>query len=147
MYDCFLSRCHHCDRLCRVCLRLSVDGGWDEWSKWTACSSQCERQRSRECNSPAPRHRGKTCEGSGKATENCTDGLCTQSKGRLPSGCRHHFQGLLVVVVIIITPSVTGQFITIMLTRQCVCGPTDSQCMTIICFLPLTHIMHVKLKL
>ncbi|XP_007573511.1 PREDICTED: netrin receptor UNC5D-like [Poecilia mexicana] len=59
---------------------IRVDGGWDEWSEWTVCSSQCERQRSRECNSPAPRHRGKTCEGSSKATENCTDGLCTQNR-------------------------------------------------------------------
>ncbi|MEQ2307176.1 hypothetical protein AMECASPLE_015592, partial [Ameca splendens] len=56
------------------------DGGWDEWSEWTVCSSQCERQRSRECNSPAPRHRGKTCEGNSKATENCTDGMCTQNR-------------------------------------------------------------------
>uniref|UniRef100_A0A672GX91 Netrin receptor UNC5 n=1 Tax=Salarias fasciatus TaxID=181472 RepID=A0A672GX91_SALFA len=62
-----------CSALC------PIDGGWDEWSEWTACSSQCERQRSRECNSPAPRHRGKMCDGNSEATENCTDGLCTQS--------------------------------------------------------------------
>uniref|UniRef100_A0A667Y1L6 Netrin receptor UNC5 n=1 Tax=Myripristis murdjan TaxID=586833 RepID=A0A667Y1L6_9TELE len=62
-----------CNALC------PIDGGWDEWSEWTVCSSQCERQRSRECNSPAPRHRGKMCEGNSEATENCTDGLCTQS--------------------------------------------------------------------
>ncbi|XP_029685162.1 netrin receptor UNC5D isoform X2 [Takifugu rubripes] len=62
-----------CNALC------PVDGGWDEWSEWTACSSQCERQRRRECNSPAPRHRGRVCDGSGEDTENCTDGLCTQS--------------------------------------------------------------------
>uniref|UniRef100_A0A7N8XBX0 Netrin receptor UNC5 n=1 Tax=Mastacembelus armatus TaxID=205130 RepID=A0A7N8XBX0_9TELE len=62
-----------CNALC------PIDGGWDEWSEWTLCSSQCERQRSRECNSPAPRHRGKMCEGNSEATENCTDGLCTQS--------------------------------------------------------------------
>ncbi|KAM4577633.1 netrin receptor UNC5D-like isoform 3-T3 [Odontesthes bonariensis] len=62
-----------CNALC------PIDGGWDEWSEWTVCSSQCERQRSRECNSPAPRHRGKMCEGNSEATENCTDGLCTQN--------------------------------------------------------------------
>uniref|UniRef100_A0A669EYM8 Netrin receptor UNC5 n=1 Tax=Oreochromis niloticus TaxID=8128 RepID=A0A669EYM8_ORENI len=56
-----------------------IDGGWNEWSQWTVCSSQCERQRTRECNSPVPRHRGKMCEGNSEATENCTDGLCTQS--------------------------------------------------------------------
>ncbi|XP_068167775.1 netrin receptor UNC5D-like isoform X2 [Antennarius striatus] len=62
-----------CNALC------PIDGGWDEWSDWTACSSQCERQRTRECNSPTPRHRGKMCDGNSEATENCTDGLCTQS--------------------------------------------------------------------
>uniref|UniRef100_A0A672YVP1 Netrin receptor UNC5 n=1 Tax=Sphaeramia orbicularis TaxID=375764 RepID=A0A672YVP1_9TELE len=62
-----------CNALC------PIDGGWDEWSEWTVCSSHCERQRNRGCNSPAPRHRGKMCEGNGEATENCTDGLCTQS--------------------------------------------------------------------
>eukprot|EP00064_Thunnus_orientalis_P007588 superscaffoldBa00000853_g7610 len=63
-----------------TCPRVAVDGGWDEWSEWTVCSSQCEKQRSRGCNSPAPRHRGKTCEGNSEATENCTDGLCTQNR-------------------------------------------------------------------
>uniref|UniRef100_A0A3B3R221 Netrin receptor UNC5 n=1 Tax=Paramormyrops kingsleyae TaxID=1676925 RepID=A0A3B3R221_9TELE len=57
-----------------------VDGGWGEWSEWTACSPECDRQRSRECSAPAPRHGGKLCEGAGQATENCTGGQCTQSK-------------------------------------------------------------------
>uniref|UniRef100_A0A8C5HW87 Netrin receptor UNC5 n=1 Tax=Gouania willdenowi TaxID=441366 RepID=A0A8C5HW87_GOUWI len=69
-----------CNALC------PIDGGWDEWSVWTVCSNQCERQRSRECNSPAPRHRGKMCEGNAEASENCTDGLCTQSKTKLFRG-------------------------------------------------------------
>ncbi|KAF3696206.1 Netrin receptor UNC5B [Channa argus] len=59
---------------------LAIDGAWDEWSEWTLCNSQCERQRSRECNSPAPRNRGKMCEGNSEATQNCTDGLCTQNR-------------------------------------------------------------------
>ncbi|XP_031694312.1 netrin receptor UNC5D-like isoform X1 [Anarrhichthys ocellatus] len=63
-----------CNALC------PIDGGWDKWSEWTVCSSQCEKLRSRECNSPAPRHRGKMCEGNSEATENCTDGLCTQNR-------------------------------------------------------------------
>ncbi|XP_051518320.1 netrin receptor UNC5D [Myxocyprinus asiaticus] len=56
-----------------------VDGVWEEWSEWTMCNAQCERQRWRECNSPPPRHRGKMCEGEGESTENCTGGLCTQN--------------------------------------------------------------------
>ncbi|XP_074526433.1 netrin receptor UNC5D [Halichoeres trimaculatus] len=62
-----------CNALC------PIDGGWDEWSDWTVCSSQCKRQRSRGCSSPAPRHRGRMCEGNSEDTEDCTDGLCTQS--------------------------------------------------------------------
>uniref|UniRef100_A0A8C1L053 Netrin receptor UNC5 n=1 Tax=Cyprinus carpio TaxID=7962 RepID=A0A8C1L053_CYPCA len=62
-----------CSALC------PVDGVWEEWSEWTMCSAQCERQRWRECNSPPPRLRGKMCEGEGQSTENCTGGLCTQS--------------------------------------------------------------------
>uniref|UniRef100_A0A9J7XFZ0 Netrin receptor UNC5 n=2 Tax=Cyprinus carpio TaxID=7962 RepID=A0A9J7XFZ0_CYPCA len=62
-----------CSALC------PVDGVWEEWSEWTMCSAQCERQRWRECNSPPPRLRGKMCEGEGQSTENCTGGLCTQN--------------------------------------------------------------------
>uniref|UniRef100_G3NP71 Netrin receptor UNC5 n=1 Tax=Gasterosteus aculeatus aculeatus TaxID=481459 RepID=G3NP71_GASAC len=63
-----------CNALC------PIDGGWDEWTEWTVCSSQCEKLRGRECSAPAPRHRGKMCEGNSEATENCTDGLCTQNR-------------------------------------------------------------------
>lgn len=58
---------------------LSVDGGWGEWTEWSVCSSDCERQRSRECTAPEPKHGGRLCDGVALATENCTGGLCTQS--------------------------------------------------------------------
>ncbi|XP_029685164.1 netrin receptor UNC5D isoform X4 [Takifugu rubripes] len=78
-YTCLASNIVARRRSATATVVVFVDGGWDEWSEWTACSSQCERQRRRECNSPAPRHRGRVCDGSGEDTENCTDGLCTQS--------------------------------------------------------------------
>ncbi|GLD51709.1 netrin receptor UNC5D-like protein, partial [Lates japonicus] len=63
-----------CNTLC------PVDGGWGEWSEWSLCSSDCERQRSRECTAPEPKHGGRLCDGVALATDNCTGGLCTQNR-------------------------------------------------------------------
>uniref|UniRef100_A0A8C9SE11 Netrin receptor UNC5 n=1 Tax=Scleropages formosus TaxID=113540 RepID=A0A8C9SE11_SCLFO len=57
-----------------------VDGGWETWTEWASCSSECERQRSRECTAPTPKHGGKVCDGPAQHTENCTGGLCTQNR-------------------------------------------------------------------
>ncbi|XP_035996339.1 netrin receptor UNC5D isoform X3 [Fundulus heteroclitus] len=57
-----------------------VDGGWGEWSEWSVCSSDCDRQRSRECTAPEPKHGGRLCDGVALAAENCTGGLCTQNR-------------------------------------------------------------------
>ncbi|KAM3611780.1 uncharacterized protein V6R79_024129 [Siganus canaliculatus] len=89
-----------CNALC------PIDGGWDEWSEWTICSSQCERQRSRECNSPAPRHRGKMCEGDSEATENCTDGLCTQSMDSSNDVALYSGLGAGIIAVVILVVAV-----------------------------------------
>uniref|UniRef100_A0A8C9Y379 Netrin receptor UNC5 n=1 Tax=Sander lucioperca TaxID=283035 RepID=A0A8C9Y379_SANLU len=94
-----------CNALC------PIDGSWDEWSEWTLCSSQCEKQRSRECNSPAPRHRGKMCEGNSEATENCTDGLCTQSMDSSNDVALYSGLGAGIIAVVILV-------IAIMLYRK-----------------------------
>ncbi|XP_045081027.1 netrin receptor UNC5D-like isoform X4 [Coregonus clupeaformis] len=62
-----------CNALC------PVDGGWAEWTEWTVCSSECERQRSRECTAPEPKHGGRICDGTALGTDNCTGGLCTHN--------------------------------------------------------------------
>lgn len=56
-----------------------VDGSWGEWSEWSLCSSSCERQRSRDCTAPEPKHGGRLCDGVALMTDNCTGGLCTES--------------------------------------------------------------------
>uniref|UniRef100_A0A8C1MQ13 Netrin receptor UNC5 n=1 Tax=Cyprinus carpio TaxID=7962 RepID=A0A8C1MQ13_CYPCA len=56
-----------------------VDGGWAEWTMWSVCSSECERQRTRECTDPEPKHGGRLCDGVALDTDNCTGDLCIQA--------------------------------------------------------------------
>ncbi|TRY60816.1 hypothetical protein DNTS_003153 [Danionella cerebrum] len=57
-----------------------VDGGWAEWTVWSECSSECERQRTRECTDPEPKHGGRLCDGAALDTDNCTGDLCIQDR-------------------------------------------------------------------
>ncbi|KAJ0057260.1 hypothetical protein NL108_002181, partial [Boleophthalmus pectinirostris] len=59
-----------------------VDGGWGEWGEWSLCSGDCERQRSRECTAPEPKHGGRLCDGVSLSVENCTGGECAQGEHR-----------------------------------------------------------------
>uniref|UniRef100_A0A8C1YWN4 Netrin receptor UNC5 n=1 Tax=Cyprinus carpio TaxID=7962 RepID=A0A8C1YWN4_CYPCA len=103
-YTCLASNVVAKRRSATATVVVFVDGVWEEWSEWTLCSAQCDRQRWRECSVPQPRHRGKICEGEGQSTENCTGGLCTQSMENsidvaLYSGLT---AGVIAVVVLIV---------------------------------------------
>ncbi|XP_035671252.1 netrin receptor UNC5C-like isoform X1 [Branchiostoma floridae] len=57
-----------------------VDGGWSEWSKFSACGRDCNNWRRRECNDPPPQFGGRYCIGDNMETRNCTGGLCRDSE-------------------------------------------------------------------
>ncbi|XP_055369633.1 netrin receptor UNC5D-like isoform X2 [Betta splendens] len=101
-----------CNTLC------PVDGSWGEWALWSACSPDCERQRSRECTAPEPKHGGRLCDGAALAADNCTGGLCTQNRKLLhdvkPQGVENSgdvalYSGLAagVVTVVLLIVAVT----------------------------------------
>ena len=56
-------------QLCSV-----VDGGWSIWYQWSECSVTCSngtQTRERACDSPAPAHGGRECEGDRNQTRGC----------------------------------------------------------------------------
>jgi len=57
-----------------TCSGLAVNGGWSDWTEWSACSFGCgkgHRTRARYCDSPAPVNGGFTCAGSDFSFESC----------------------------------------------------------------------------
>lgn len=59
---------------------VAVDGGWSEWSKWSACGADCSMWRTRECTQPSPGTGGKECQGPDLQSLNCTSEQCPQSE-------------------------------------------------------------------
>ncbi|XP_035379713.1 adhesion G protein-coupled receptor B1-like isoform X2 [Electrophorus electricus] len=58
-------------KFCNIAV-CPVDGSWNDWSAWTACSASCSngtRQRTRECNGPS--YGGSECRGDWRETSNC----------------------------------------------------------------------------
>ena len=43
-----------------------IDGNWGSWSEWSGCSSNCSLSRTRVCDNPVPKYKGRNCTGSDK---------------------------------------------------------------------------------
>uniref|UniRef100_A0A674BBV6 Thrombospondin-1 n=1 Tax=Salmo trutta TaxID=8032 RepID=A0A674BBV6_SALTR len=51
-----------------------INGGWGPWSLWDTCSVTCGgglQTRQRLCNNPAPKYKGKECQGDTKTSQLC----------------------------------------------------------------------------
>uniref|UniRef100_A0A087Y9A5 ADAM metallopeptidase with thrombospondin type 1 motif 7 n=1 Tax=Poecilia formosa TaxID=48698 RepID=A0A087Y9A5_POEFO len=57
----------------------SVHGGWASWSEWSACSRTCGagvQSAERDCDNPAPKHRGRYCLGERRRYRLCNTTPC-----------------------------------------------------------------------
>uniref|UniRef100_A0A8D3EE01 SCO-spondin n=1 Tax=Scophthalmus maximus TaxID=52904 RepID=A0A8D3EE01_SCOMX len=80
--------CKQCTfQMTKLCVLLSVDGGWTPWSVWSDCSVTCglgAQVRTRACINPPPRNNGSHCSGPERETQEChtlpcLDDLCPWS--------------------------------------------------------------------
>jgi deleted-in-malignant-brain-tumors protein 1 len=61
----------------------SIDGGFSDWSVWTACSVTCgsgQQSRNRTCSNPEPQNGGNVCEGDFGETQPCSSDSCPPGK-------------------------------------------------------------------
>uniref|UniRef100_A0A7M5UUX8 Hemicentin-1 n=1 Tax=Clytia hemisphaerica TaxID=252671 RepID=A0A7M5UUX8_9CNID len=70
-------------RACKV-KECPVDGGFTNWSPFTACSRTCgdgTQERTRSCTNPSPAHGGKECVGNTKESRQCKVKECPVDGG------------------------------------------------------------------
>ncbi|ROI48994.1 SCO-spondin [Anabarilius grahami] len=94
-----ITDCHNCTceagvLQCDSLPGCSVDGSWSQWAPWSECSAHCGggvKERTRQCDNPAPQSAGRECVGSGRQqkvcnTHNCSGGECERGEG-CPFSC------------------------------------------------------------
>ena len=60
------------------------DGGWGSWSSYSPCSRTCgggEKERTRQCDNPAPSDGGEECSGESNQIESCNPQACPVDGG------------------------------------------------------------------
>jgi len=66
------------------CVDTPVNGGFSEWSEYSACSVSCgggTQHRTRECTNPRPAHGGVWCAGKAVEMQSCNKMNCTTVEG------------------------------------------------------------------
>ena len=62
---------------------IDVDGKYSPWSDYSNCSNPCGigiRNRTRKCDSPAPKNYGKKCLGVDTEIQSCNGSMCPGRK-------------------------------------------------------------------
>ena len=60
-----------------------VDGGYTQWTSWTACGVTCgysTQTRARTCTNPIPQYLGADCSGDADESQQCYAGIMCPSK-------------------------------------------------------------------
>ncbi|XP_078314256.1 thrombospondin-1-like [Crassostrea virginica] len=69
-------------------LASHVDGGWGDWSQWSAqCSVTCG-QGDRHCSNPPPAHRGALCVGDASDSQTCQQPICQVARNQTKIHCK-----------------------------------------------------------
>ncbi|KAL5292663.1 SEMA5A family protein [Megaselia abdita] len=66
----------NCHGITTEVTNCTVNGGWTEWSAWSACSESCGvavKTRKRTCSNPRPAFGGRTCVGQDRDDMYCTN--------------------------------------------------------------------------
>ncbi|XP_066920815.1 SCO-spondin-like isoform X2 [Clytia hemisphaerica] len=69
--------------------KCPVNGKWGAWSSYGSCSKTCGsgvKERTRQCNSPSPKHGGAACPGKNRELADCATWRCPISGGWAPWG-------------------------------------------------------------
>lgn len=64
-----------CSGMSIMVTNCTVNGGWTDWSAWSACSQTCGvavKTRRRTCGNPKPAHGGRVCVGSDRSELYCS---------------------------------------------------------------------------
>ncbi|XP_019616141.1 PREDICTED: hemicentin-1-like [Branchiostoma belcheri] len=91
-------------RDCDTGVSCPVDGGWSDWSPWSACSVRCgvgTETRNRTCTNPAPENGGTDCDGPAQEAPECDTGVSCPVAGLGAGAIAGIVVGAILAVVLV----------------------------------------------